>query len=365
MTGPEPSFPNDTSRRILHIDMDAFYASVEQRDNPKLRGRPIAVGHAQKRGVVATASYEARAFGVHSAMPSARARELCPQLVFVEGRMDHYKAVSQEIREIFERYTDVIEPISIDEAFLDVTHNKLGLELGVEVAKRIKADIRRELNLVASAGVSYNKFLAKVASDWRKPDGLCVIHPSRALAFIDELPIEAFWGVGPATAKRFREIGVTNGRELRAQSFADLLRRFGAAGPVFYKFARGIDDRPVRTTRERKSVGCEETYSEDLTDPAAIEAKLSGVADDLMRRLERHRFAGLTLTLKIRFHDFTTKTKSLTSDAPYVTRDLIWRSALRLLAGVEIPPGGVRLLGLSVSTPIVPREPDDPQGTLF
>ena len=186
----------DTSRKIVHVDMDAFYASVEQRDNPALRGRPIAVGHAEGRGVVATASYEARQYGVRSAMPSAKAKELCPHLIFVEGRMAHYKAVSKAIHEIFHRYTDIIEPISLDEAFLDVTHNKQGIALGVDVAKAIKAEIREELGLVASAGVSYNKFLAKIASDWRKPDGLCTIHPDRAIAFIDQLPIEAFWGGG-------------------------------------------------------------------------------------------------------------------------------------------------------------------------
>lgn len=201
-----PIFANDTSRRIVHVDMDAFYASVEQRDRPELRGRPIAVGHEDGRGVVATASYEARRFGVRSAMPSRRARELCPELIFVPSRIAYYREVSAQIHDIFHRYTDVVEPLSLDEAFLDVTGNKLGLEVGTEVARRIKEDIRRELNLVASAGVSYNKFLAKIASDFRKPDGLCTIHPSRAIAFIDRLPVEALWGVGPATARRFHDI---------------------------------------------------------------------------------------------------------------------------------------------------------------
>ncbi len=212
------------------------------------------------RGVVATASYEARRFGVHSAMPSSRARELCPELIFVEGRMSHYKAVSCQIHEIFRRYTDVIEPISLDEAFLDVTVNKQGLALGVEVAVAIKRAIREELGLVASAGVSYNKFLAKVASDWRKPDGLCTIHPERAIDFIDRLPVEAFWGVGPATAARLHALGIRTAPELRAVPLSDLMRHFGQSGYDFYRFVRGIDDRPVRSSRVRK----ERRVREDL-----------------------------------------------------------------------------------------------------
>ena len=215
-----PIFANDTTRRIVHVDMDAFYASVEQRDRPELRGRPIAVGHEDGRGVVATASYEARRFGVRSAMPSRRARELCPELIFVPSRIAYYREVSAQIHDIFHRYTDVVEPLSLDEAFLDVTGNKLGLEVGTEVARRIKEDIRRELNLIASAGVSYNKFLAKIASDFRKPDGLCTIHPSRAIAFIDRLPVEALWGVGPATA-RPRLLRCGRSRSRFSRTFSD------------------------------------------------------------------------------------------------------------------------------------------------
>lgn len=362
MPQSEPHFPNDYSRRILHVDMDAFYAAVEQRDHPELRGRPIAVGHAESRGVVATASYEARRFGVHSAMPSRRALELCPGLIFVEGRMQHYKAVSAEIREIFSRYTDLIEPLSIDEAYLDATENKLGIELGVEVARRIKADIRREIGLVASAGVSYNKFLAKIASDWRKPDGLCTIHPSRAQAFIDRLPIEAFWGVGPATAKRFHEMGIATGAALRALPLSLLTEQFGQSGIVFYKFARGIDERPVRPERERKSVGCEETFATDVRGEALLE-RLGAIAEDLEKRLAKHAFDGSTLTLKIRFFDFTTKTRSFTGQKPFLKSAEIFEEARRLLAGVDVPAGGVRLLGLSVSSPL--EKPDERQGTLF
>lgn len=344
----------DTSRKIVHVDMDAFYASVEQRDNPALRGRPIAVGHAEGRGVVATASYEARQYGVRSAMPSAKAKELCPHLIFVEGRMAHYKAVSKSIHEIFHRYTDIIEPISLDEAFLDVTHNKQGIALGVDVAKAIKAEIREELGLVASAGVSYNKFLAKIASDWRKPDGLCTIHPDRAIAFIDQLPIEAFWGVGPATAAKCHALGIHKAPDLRAWALSDLLRHFGQSGYDFYRFVRGIDDRPVRAWRERKSVGCERTFRHDLRARHQISQVLADLVEELTKRLERAQFVGCTLTLKLRHHDFTTKTRAYTSDVPYGALDRVrlLEDAERLLAGASIPAAGIRLMGLTVSMPI-------------
>ena len=344
----------DTSRKIVHVDMDAFYASVEQRDNPALRGRPIAVGHAEGRGVVATASYEARQYGVRSAMPSAKAKELCPHLIFVEGRMAHYKAVSKSIHEIFHRYTDIIEPISLDEAFLDVTHNKQGIALGVDVAKATKAEIREELGLIASAGVSYNKFLAKIASDWRKPDGLCTIHPDRAIAFIDQLPIEAFWGVGPATAAKCHALGIHKAPDLRAWALSDLLRHFGQSGYDFYRFVRGIDDRPVRAWRERKSVGCERTFRHDLRARHQISQVLADLVEELTKRLERAQFVGCTLTLKLRHHDFTTKTRAYTSDVPYGALDRVrlLEDAERLLAGASIPAAGIRLMGLTVSTPI-------------
>lgn len=248
-----------TERKIIHIDMDAFYASVEQRDHPELRGKPIAVGHAENRGVVAAASYEARKFGVRSAMSSQKAKKLCPQLIFVEGRMEVYKSVSAQIHEIFHDYTDLIEPISLDEAFLDVTENKKGIPLAVDIAKEIKQRIRQELHLVASAGVSYNKFLAKIASDYRKPDGLCTIHPDQADEFIRRLPIEAFWGVGPITAKKMHTLGIYNGDTLRKCSLEMLQRQFGKNGLIYFNFARGMDDRPVEAVRIRKSIGCEHT----------------------------------------------------------------------------------------------------------
>lgn len=335
-------------RKIIHVDMDAFYASVEQRDHPALRGKPIAVGHAGARGVVATASYEARKFGVHSAMPSAKARELCPQLIFVHSRMKHYQAVSRQVREIFERYTDIIEPVSIDEAFLDVTNNKIGAQTGLQIAKQIKKDIRDELGLIASAGVSYNKFLAKIASDYRKPDGLCVIHPDQAIEFIDRLPIEAFWGVGPATAKRLHALGINTAPQLRAMSLARLTELFGKAGLTYYNFVRGIDSREVTTHRERKSVGCEETFGKDIRGKAIDEA-LEEVISELVKRVNRSGFKGKRLTLKVRFPNFTTLTRS-SSGSQYLDRaETIRVLAKKLMGAVSFPATGIRLLGLSVS----------------
>lgn len=252
------------NRKIIHIDMDAFYASVEQRDNPDLRGRPLAVGHVGERGVVAAASYEARRYGVRSAMSSLKAMRLCPDLIFVPGRMEVYKEVSYQIHEIFHEYTDIIEPLALDEAFLDVTENKPGILLAVDIAREIKQRIRKELGLIASAGVSYNKFLAKIASDYRKPNGLCTIHPDQALDFIARLPIESFWGVGPVTAKRMHALGIHDGLHLRAWSLEGLVREFGKAGRLYYDFSHGIDLRPVETVRVRKSIGCERTLEHDI-----------------------------------------------------------------------------------------------------
>ena len=335
-------------RKIIHVDMDAFFASVEQRDHPALRGKPIAVGHAGSRGVVATASYEARKFGVHSAMLSSQAREKCPELIFVHSNMQHYREVSEQIRAIFERYTDLIEPISIDEAFLDVTDNKVGAHFGVDIAKAIKRDIKAELELTASAGVSYNKFLAKIASDYRKPDGLCVVHPDRALAFIDRLPIEAFWGVGPATAKKMHAMGIHTAPQLRSQSLAFLTEHFGKAGLIYYNFSRGIDNRPVTPFRERKSVGCEETFRHDIRG-SDIDKALVEVVNELSARLARKAFLGKRLTLKVRFPDFTTLTRSISQNRYLNHPTVILPLARELLAGVVLPAAGIRLLGLSVS----------------
>src|SRR5580693_2759078 len=255
--------PTETggSRKIVHIDMDAFYASVEQRDNPELRGKPVAVGGSRERGVVAAASYEARKFGVRSAMPSITAKRQCPDLIFVKPRFDAYKAVSLQIREIFAEHTHLIEPLSLDEAYLDVTENLQGIPTATEIAEQIRAKIRAETQLTASAGVSYNKFLAKLASDHRKPDGLFVITPKMGPAFVENLPVGRFHGVGPATTAKMKRLGIETGLDLRAQTMSFLQQHFGKSGPYFYWIARRIDERPVRADRVRKSVGAETTFS--------------------------------------------------------------------------------------------------------
>ena len=336
--------------------MDAFYASVEQRDNPELRGKPIAVGHAEERGVVAAASYEARRYGVRSAMSSQKAKRICPQLIFVPGRMSVYKEVSRQIHEIFHEYTDIIEPISLDEAFLDVTVNKPGIELAVDIAKEIKRKVRERLHLVASAGVSYNKFLAKIASDYRKPDGLCTIHPDQALDFIARLPIESFWGVGPVTAKRMHLLGIHNAAQLRTRSLESLTREFGKVGAIYYDFARGIDLRPVEAVRVRKSIGCERTLEKDINRTSSVIIELYHVAVELVRRLDGKQFKGNTLTLKIKFHDFTQITRSVTRPQELTTLDTILPLAKQLLKEVDYAEHPIRLIGLSVSNPH--NEPD-------
>lgn len=351
-----------TERKIIHIDMDAFYASVEQRDNPELRGKPLAVGHAEERGVVAAASYEARRFGVRSAMSSQKAKRLCPQLIFVPGRMDEYKSVSRQIHEIFHEYTDVIEPLSLDEAFLDVTENKPGIPLAVEIAKEIKQKIRERLNLVASAGISYNKFLAKIASDYRKPDGLCTIHPNQALEFISRLPIENFWGVGPVTAKKMHSLGIHNGEHLRARSLETLIREFGKVGAIYYDFSRGIDLRPVETVQIRKSIGCEHTLERDINKRSSVIIELYHTAVELVGRLNRKDFRGNTLTLKIKFHDFSQITRSITQSKELLTLDVILPLAKQLLKEVEYETHPIRLIGLSVSNP---REEGEEKGGVW
>lgn len=345
-----------SERKIIHVDMDAFYASVEQRDNPDLRGRPIAVGHAGERGVVAAASYEARKYGVHSAMSSQKAMRLCPELIFIPGRMEVYKEVSGQIHDIFREYTDIIEPLSLDEAFLDVTENKKGIPLAVDIAREIKQKIRSRLGLVASAGVSYNKFLAKVASDYRKPDGLCTIHPDQALDFIARLPIESFWGVGPVTAKRMHALGIHDGAHLRAWSLEGLTREFGKAGALYHNFSRGIDLRPVEAVRVRKSIGCERTLERDINVRSSVIIELYHTAKELVNRLSAKDFKGNTLTLKVKFHDFTQITRSITQTRTLTTLDTILPLAKRLLTEVEYEEHPIRLLGLSVSNP---RERED------
>ncbi|WP_321479330.1 DNA polymerase IV [uncultured Bacteroides sp.] len=338
-------------RKIIHIDMDAFFASVEQRDNPELRGKPVAVGYSGERGVVAAASYEARRYGVRSAMSSQKAKRLCPQLIFVRGRMGVYKAVSRKIHEIFHEYTDLVEPLSLDEAFLDVTENKQGIPLAVDIALEIKKSIREKLQLVASAGVSYNKFLAKIASDYRKPDGLCTIHPQQAMRFISQLPIESFWGVGPVTAKKMHSLAIHNGEQLRSSSLEMLTRHFGKAGLLYYEFSRGIDLRPVEAVRIRKSVGCERTLEKDISLRSSVIIELYHVAKELVERLAKADFKGNTLTLKIKFHDFNQITRSSTQPHELSLLDDVLPLAKKLLEEVEYQEHPIRLIGLSVSNP--------------
>lgn len=334
--------------------MDAFYASVEQRDHPEYRGKPLAVGRPEERGVVAAASYEARRYGIHSAMSSMKALKLCPELIFVRGRMEYYKSISAEIHQIFREYTDLIEPISLDEAFLDVTENKKGIPLAVDIARAIKKEIREKLELIASAGVSYNKFLAKIASDYRKPDGLYVIHPRKAKDFIAKLPIEAFWGIGKVTAHKMHALGVHNGAQLRNCSQEFLSRNFGKAGQIYYDFAHGIDNRPVEAKRIRKSVGCENTFEKDLTTSTALIIELWHVADELIRRLNKADFHGHTLTLKIKFNDFSQKTRSISIGHELSTMTEILPLAKQLLSELQLSNYRIRLMGLTVSNPIGP-----------
>lgn len=338
--------------------MDAFFASVEQRDNPELRGKPIAVGFDGPRGVVSTASYEARPYGVHSAMSMAQAKRRCPQLIVVPTHFEKYKEVSQQIHAIFHEYTDLVEPISLDEAFLDVTDNKKGIELAVDIAKEIKQKILERTSLTASAGVSFNKLLAKIASDMRKPNGIFTVHPDRALDFIGSLPVEKLWGVGPKTANRMHEMGVFTGAQLRRISCEHLVQVFGKMGRVYYDFSRGIDDRPVVVAYERKSVGCERTFLEDLHIDSKIIIELYHIVLELVERIERKDFRGRTLTLKLKWDATTQITRSLTQEKVLRTKDDILPLAKRLLKDTEYHDRPIRLMGLSVSSP----ETNDKEG---
>lgn len=339
-----------TERKIIHVDMDCFFAAVEQRDKPELRGKPVAVGNDEERSVVTTASYEARKFGVHSAQSVQVAKRLCPSLIIVPCHFEKYRAVNHQLSEIFHDYTDQVEFLSIDEAFLDVTENKKGMELAVDIAREIKRRIHEELQLTASAGVSYCKLLAKIASDYRKPDGLCTIHPDKALRFIAHLPVTKLWGVGPKTAERLHQMGIYTGEQLREYSLHSLIRDFGKMGQVFYNFARGIDERPVVTTREAKSVGCERTFEKDLHTQASIIVELYHVTLELVERIKKHKFEGRTLTLKVKYSDFTQITRSLTRQEPLRTKKQILPLAKQLLSKTDTSRP-IRLLGLSVSSP--------------
>lgn len=336
-------------RKIIHVDMDAFYASVEQRDNPDLIGKPVAVGGASKRGVVAAASYEARAFGVRSAMPSITAQRQCPDLIFVRPRFEAYKAVSRQIRDIFERYTDLIQPLSLDEAYLDVTNDKQAIGSAVKIAKAIRADIRAETGLTASAGVSYNKFIAKLASDQNKPDGLCVILPEQGAEFVAGLPVRRFHGVGPRTAEKMARLGIMTGADLCQKEEAWLAAHFGSWGSYLYKAARGIDDRPVNPNQFRKSLGGELTYFEDKVSEGELRDAIEEIIDIVWERIERYQVRGKTLVLKVRFSDFKTVTRSRSIDHFLTEKREFAKLAHQLLEQILPAEMGIRLLGLTLS----------------
>jgi len=338
---------NRLIRKIIHVDMDAFYASVEQRDDPELRGKPVAVG-GRHRGVVMAASYEARKYGVRSAMPSVTAKRRCPDIVFVKGRFDVYRAVSQQIRSIFLDYTDLVEPLSLDEAYLDVTEDRRGLGSARAIAEDIRRRIREECQLTASAGVSYCKFIAKLASDHRKPDGLCVITPDKGPDFVASLPVARFHGVGPVTAKKMERLGILTGADLRDWSLPALQAHFGSSAEWYWRIARGIDEREVKPDRPYKSVSAERTFDEDLTDPGRLAAELTRIAGYAWDRVKRAEVAGRTVTLKVKFGDFTLITRSRSFPAFVPDLDSFTAAGQALLAALFPVPKGIRLLGLGL-----------------
>jgi DNA polymerase-4 len=337
-------------RKIIHVDMDAFYASVEQRDHPELRGRPVAVGYGEARGVVAAASYEARKFGVYSAMASVTAKRKCPELIFVPPRFDAYKSVSKQIHEIFATHTSMIEPLSLDEAYLDVTENLQGIASATHIAEDIRARIFAETGLTASAGVSYNKFLAKLASEHRKPNGQFVITPTMGPVFVETLPIKKFHGVGPATATRMNRLGIETGLDLRAQTLPFLRASFGKSGPYYYWIARGIDDRRVCADRLRKSIGAENTFAQDIIERDAACEALKPLIDKVWCHCESLGIRGKTVTLKVKYDDFRQATRSRTHKAAIATRPLLEEASYALLDSVFPVQKGVRLLGVSLSS---------------
>jgi DNA polymerase IV len=352
--------PKYTQRKIIHIDMDAFYASVEQRDNPALRGKPVAVGGSEVRGVVSAASYEARKFGVYSAMPGKLAKRKCPQLIFTKVRFEVYRQVSKQIRTIFSEYTDLIEPLSLDEAYLDVTENKLGIETATQIAKEIKEKIWLKTQLTASAGISYNKFLAKIASDYNKPNGLFVIKPHRAEAFVETLPVAKFHGVGKVTAEKMHKMGIEFGADLKKYNEAELMKLFGKAGKYYYYIARAIDQRHVTADSTRKSIGAENTFETDLYTLAEMQNGIEPIINEVWRRIEKANIYGRTLTLKIKFANFESLTRSKSTINSIKEKHFFVKMAEELLENCfENDPSfqnilnsekkGVRLLGLTIS----------------
>ncbi|PJZ57482.1 DNA polymerase IV [Leptospira barantonii] len=356
-------------RKIIHVDMDAFYASVEQRDFPEYKGKPLIVGGPpNSRSVVAAASYEARKFGVRSAMPCSRAAQLAPQAIFVFPRFEVYKEVSRQIREIFLEYTDRVEMLSLDEGYLDVTFNKKNIPFAVTIAKEIRAEILKRTGLTASAGVGNSKFIAKLASEKNKPNGLTVVLPDDVVSFIDSLPVNSFHGVGKVTAQKMEELGIHTGKDLRAKNIDELINHFGKMGIYYYKISRGEDDREVQSSRERKSLGAETTFEQDKVDREDLLYQLREVAFEVERRLKKRDFAGRTLTLKIKFHDFTQKTRSRTLNDPIFVGTELYQTASELFEEFFetkneriVAIKAIRLLGISLSHP----NPMDEEPSLF
>ena len=336
-------------RKIIHIDMDAFFASVEQLDNPELKGKPVAVGGSGERSVVAAASYEARKYGVRSAMPSVIAKRLCPDLIFVRHRFERYNEVSEKVFEIFKEYTDVVEPLSIDEAFLDVTIDKKNIGSATIIAREIKKEIKNRTGLTASAGISVNKFLAKIASDIKKPDGIFLIPSEEAQKFIEELPVEKFYGIGRVTAEKMHKLGIHKGSDLKQWDLLALIRNFGKVGKFYFDIVRGIDDRPVETNTERKSIGTELTYEKDLTTRFEIIAELYKLEKELMSRLEHSGTAGRTITLKVKFSDFRQITRSKTLQNYIRDFGTLHKEVSEIRKSLKLEGSRIRLLGVSVS----------------
>jgi DNA polymerase-4 len=349
----------EPTRKVIHVDMDAFYASVEQRDDPALRGRPVAVGSPAARGVVAAASYEARQFGVRSALPSVTALRRCPELVFVKPRFDVYRAVSRTIHAIFADYTSLIQPLSLDEAYLDVTDNLRGLPTAWLTAREIRTRIREETGLTASAGISYNKFLAKLASGHRKPNGQFAVTPDMGAAWVESLPVARFHGVGPVTARKMQALGIETGADLKAKSMAFLQAHFGSAAAWYYAIARGHDDRPVDPDRTRKSSGSETTFDRDLVEATEIEAGVLGMADDVWTWCETAGAFGRTVTVKVKFADFRQVTRSRSYPGVVVAHEQLRQASLDLIRLVLPAEKGIRLVGVTVSNFEAPVRADD------
>ncbi len=349
-----------THRKIIHIDMDAFFASVEQRDNPDLKGKPVAVGGSRERGVVAAASYEARKYGVHSAMPSKIAASKCPDLIFVKPRFEAYKQVSQQIRQLFLEYTDLVEPLSLDEAYLDVTHNKKGLPSATLLARELTSRIHSQTELTASAGISVNKFLAKTASDVNKPNGIFLIPPDKVITYISRMPIERFYGIGKVTAEKMKKMGIIFGEDLRDYSENDLVTRFGKSGHFYYQICRGIDERPVNPERIRKSIGAENTFNHDITRHEDMIGSLKKIAKEVLKRMKSAHTKGRTITLKFKYFDFQLISRSKTVPDWIDSADQMNALIEEIAAEITPEEKGIRLLGVSISNLDLEEEKSQP-----